>query len=266
MAETNVYPSRPGTVTDDGILTISQYLQSPEFLTRRLRDITEQQFVGDRILTGRATARGGMVGYEVSESIFAENEPETIEPGGEFPTTKVGVGRSVLEAIKKIGLATEVTRESVLRSSWQPVDRAERKLRNNIIRAFDMVVMRRIATAAPQMRELAGSPWSESATSIVRQVLTAKAMLDDDREGYNADTLLLDHFLWVELASNERLLTMLQRYGGNDSPVTVTNRIELPGLGLTILPHPSDTPLEDPVVYDSQLLGSIVSEAGNDDQ
>lgn len=263
---TTTFPPEPGT-TDGTLVTINRYLNQPTLITRRLRDITMEKFVGDRILKGRATASGGMVGYEVSESTYPLGDgPETIEPGGEFPTVLIGAGRIVLEALKKIGLASEVTLESVIRSSWQPVDRAERKLSNSIIRAFDLVTMGKVIGAIPDMQTLAGAVWSDSASSIVRQLLTAKAMLDDSREGYNADTVLLDNFKWVDLASNEKLLTMLQKYNGNDSQVVaLEDRIVLPGLGLEILRHPTDVGLADPIVYDSTLLGSIVREEGNDD-
>lgn len=262
---TTAYPPRPGTITDDGVQTISRYLESPTLLTRRLRDITTEQFIGDRILTGRATSRGGMVAYEVSESIYPIGEgPEVIEPGGEFPTVLIGVGRTVLEALRKIGLATEITLESVLRSAWDPVDRGERKLRNSMIQAFDLITLGKVAAAVPDMKTLVGAPWSGTDASIVRQIMTAVAMLRDDRQGYNPDTVLIDNMKFVDLASNEKLLTMLARYNGDNAPLVLTNRIALPGLGLDILPHPTSTVLADPIVYDSSLLGSIVREDGND--
>jgi hypothetical protein len=238
-------PPRPATLDAEGVRTISRYLNNPTVLTRRMRQITDQEFVGDRILRGRVVATGGMVEYETGESIFPPGTPEEIEPGGEYPMTTIPAGTAVLEAVKKMGLATEVTLESVKRRAWNPVERAEQKLANGVIKHFDDRTMAKIAAAQPQMLTLAGSSWATATdTAILRQILNAIATVRDLREGYNPKAVLLDNFKYALLASSEKLLTLIDRETDN----------------LEFIRSPSGTAVTDPIVFDPDQLGSIVQE------
>jgi hypothetical protein len=257
------YPPRPGTVDGDGVRTISEFLRDPVMIARRMRDISDRTFVGDRILRGRATTASGMVAYGQTETIFAPDDPGTIAPGGEYPTTVIPLVASIIEAIKKVGLATEITRESVRNLRWDPVDRALRKLRNRQIQAFDLRVMAKIAAAFGSIPTVTGSDWGTATdAAAVKQIFMALAEIEDLQEGYAPDTVLLDHAKFVEFAGNPAVLTLLARYSGGDgTAVFDEDRIYLPGFGsngLTILRQPTGTAITDPLVFDSTQFGSIV--------
>jgi hypothetical protein len=238
-------PPRPATLDAEGVRTISRYLNNPTLITRRLRQITDRQFVGDRILRGRVVAAGGMVEYETGESIFPRDAPEEIEPGGEYPMTTIPVGTAVIEAVKKTGLATEVTLESVKRRGTNPVERAELKLANGVVKNFDDRTMSKIAAAQPQMNTLAGTSWATATdTAILRMILNAVATVIDLREGYRPTALLLDNFKYALLASSEKLLTLIDRETDD----------------LEFIRSPSGTAVTDPIVFDPDQLGSIVQE------
>ncbi len=271
MPTTSAYPPRPGTVDGaTGVATISAYLNNPEWLTRTMATLVDQHFVGDRILQGRAVGIAGMAAYEVSEDIFADGEPELIEPGGVFPSITTGVPKRVIEAIKQLGLSTEIALQAVNQSNWMPVERAERKLGNSIVQAFDMIVMAKVASAAPDMQSVIGSDWSTAnADTMLRDILMAAAAVTDARQGYIPDTLLLTSERYIWLVTNENFLRLLQRLRGNDTDLNLPHdgiAIPMPsGVPLQILQHPtSGSPLEDPIVYDSRLLGSIVRDPGLD--
>ncbi len=238
-------PPRPATLDANGIRNISIYLNNPTLLTRDLRTLTNQKFVGDQILRGRVVAGGGMVEYEQGESIYPTDAPEEIEPGGEYPMTLIPRGPAVIEAVKKTGLATEVTLESVKRQGYNPVARAQAKLANGIVKNFDDRTMTKIAAAAPQMLTLVGASWATATeTAILRMVLNAIATVRDLREGYNPTAMLLDEFKYVLLASSEKLLTLIDRETDD----------------LEFIRSPSGTALTDPIVFDPDQLGSIVQE------
>jgi hypothetical protein len=238
-------PPRPATLTAEGIRQISAYLNNPTLITRRLRDITDQEFVGDRILRGRVIAAGGMVEYSQGESLFPTDSPEEIEPGGDYPMTKIPVGVPVIEAVKKTGLATEVTLEAVKRRGDEPVVKAELKLSNGVVKNFDERTMSKIAAAQPQMLTLTGTSWATATdTAILRQILNAIATVRDLREGYNPTAVLLDNFKYALLASSEKLLTLIDRETDD----------------LEFIRSPSGTALTDPIVFDPEQLGSIVQE------
>lgn len=245
MPSSTLNPPRPATLNADGVRSISRYLNNPTLLTRDLRTVTNQMFVGDKILRGRVVAAGGMVEYEQGESIFPPDSPEEIEPGGEYPLTTIPRGTAVIEAVKKTGLATEVTLESVKRQGYSPVARAQLKLANGAVKNFDDRTMAKIAAAQPQMNTLVGTAWSTATdTAILRMILNAIATTIDLREGYKPTAVLLDNFKYALLASSEKLLTLIRRETDN----------------LEFIRSPSGTAVTDPIVFDPDLLGSIVQE------
>lgn len=264
------YPPRPGTIDSDGVRTISEFLKDPAMIARRMRDISDKLFVGDKILRGRASTASGTVSYGQSESIYADGTPATVAPGGMYPTTTLSLVARIWESIKKVGLGTEITLESVEELRWDPVDRALRKLRNRQIQAFDLRVMAKIAAAFGSIPTVTGSDWGTATTAApVKQVLQAIADIRDLQEGYEPDTLLLDHDKFVEWVANPQIMALLARYAGGDADFTVTeNSVFLPGANLTILSQPTGTSITDPLVFDSTQLGSIVrkeSDPADDD-
>lgn len=252
------YPPAPATLSGPAgsqLRTISVYLNNPTRVQRDMRTLTNKQFVGDRILKGRVEAAGGMVEYERGESIFANGTPEDIAPLAEFPLVGVDDGELVLESVGKFGFRTRISLESVKRRNNQPVVKARVKLANRIVQSFDGRVMTKINAAKPSMLTLAGSSWSTGGT-ILRQLLTAQAMLRDQLEGYEADAVLLDNTKWAILASDKDLQNAMSRETV-DTPVYSGELVRI--AGLEILPAPTGQ-ATDPIVYDSTQLGSIVQE------
>ncbi|WP_370325290.1 hypothetical protein [Euzebya sp.] len=254
------YPPRPGTIDEDGVAHISEFLKDPAMIARRMRDIADKIFVGDKILRGRASTASGTVSYGQSESIYADAAPEVVAPGGVYPTTVIAAVARIWESMKKVGLATEITLESVEELRWDPVDRAIRKLKNRQIQAFDLRVIAKIVAAFPLIPTVTGSDWGSATTAApVKHVLQAIADIRDLQEGYDPDTLLLDHDKFVEWVANPQIMALLARYAGGDADFTVSeNSIFLPGANLTILSQPTGTGITDPLVFDSTQLGSIV--------
>lgn len=256
------YPPRPGTVTTDGVRTLSRYLNSPTLVTRDLRTLTDRQFIADRILRGRITATGGMVEYETGESIFPLGGalPEQIEPHAEFPLVAIGDGEIKLESVGKYGYRTEVTLEAVQRRADQPIVKARTKLGNGVVQRFDGAFMQQIANAKSTMNQVAGTSWSAgTGLTILRQILLAQAAILDLREGYNPTAILMDRTKHAILTSDEKVQGALREATvDNDVFRGVVQTIA----GLEVIVAPTGTVgVTDPIVFDPDALGSIVSEA-----
>lgn len=248
----------PATLTGtpgEQLRLISLYLNTPARVLRDMRKLTDKQFVGDRILKGRVEAVGGLVEYEVGESIFADGLPEDIGELAEYPLVGVSEGEVKIEPVGLFGFRTRVSLQSVKRRNNQPVVKARTKLANSIVQQHDARVMAKINAAKPSMLQLVGSSWTTGGT-ILRQLLTATAMVKDQREGYDADAVLLDNTLWAILASDKDLQNAMSRESV-DTPVYTGEMIRI--AGLEILPAPTGQ-APDPIVYDSTQLGSIVQE------
>jgi hypothetical protein len=253
MPPTITYPPRPGTISDGHVQTISAYLNQPDLITRRLRTLTEQRFIGDRMLRGTAIARGGMVKYAVSESIYPLGAPKPIDPKGKYPLSRIDTGTLTMEALQKEGLATDVSLESVQDTGMEPVERAEVKLSNVMVQYFDELVVSKVDAAVTQ--SITGTNWqSAGGYAILRQTLLAKALIRDLRQGYSPKALLLTTEGVAIVMSDEKLQSAIQRVPSND----VFGGVMTTFADLEIIEAPSDLAITDPVVFDADQLGSIV--------
>ena len=248
------YPASAPTLSGD-IESINRFLNSPTLIQRALRTIAQQRFIGDFVLSGRGDSSGGAVLYEQNESIYPDRSAEAVEPGAQFPTTTVGTGPGLIAAIKKWGLDTIVTEESIKRLRFNPVDRALTKLVNGVIKQVDSVALAAINSAVTQTQAVP-TAWATS-TTILRDVLTAKATIAALNQGYDPDTLVVDDLTWAKLMSDPTVTNALRRESG-DNPVYTGNLPEI--AGLTIAPTPNLPTSGRAFVLDRKVLGSMIDE------
>lgn len=247
----------PGFATLSGdLVTISRFLNSPTYISRVLRTIAQQQFVGDALLQGRVDAQGGAVIYEQSESIFANRLTlEAIAPGGEFPSTSTAPGTALLSTVKKWGEDTPVTLEAIQRLKWNPVQKGLLKLRNTVVQWWDSVVMAAINASVTQTQGAAAT-WGGSSANILLDALTAKATITNLKQGYNPDTLLMTDSKAAIFLSDKVVQAALRREALTNPVYTGQMEDTFAGLRITTSPNAPANPL----VLDSQLLGSISDE------
>lgn len=258
---TQLMPPRPGTVTLDGVQTLSRYLNNPTLITRDLRTLTDRQFIADRVLRGRITAAGGMVEYEIGESIFpiGDAAPEAIEPHAEFPLVSVGDGEIVLEAVGKHGYRTEITLEAVMRRRDQPVVKARQKLGNGVQLRFDSSFMAKVQATKSSFNQVSGASWSGAGTTILRQIEMAKASILDLRQGYNPTAILMDRQKYAILVSDDKVQASLDRTSV-DTEAFKGTIVRVADLEIMVAPT-GVLGTSDPIIFDPDMLGSIVSEA-----
>ncbi len=249
------YPPSAPTVTNLGIETISRFLNTPTLVERRLRTLAENRFIGDVLLSGRVPASGGAVQYEQNETIFPDRAIESVTPGGEFPLTTVGLGPSLMSSVAKWGVDALVTDEAIKRMLRNPVDRAMQKLVNGVVKQVDTVALTAINAALTQTIAVTTS-WSTS-THILRDLLTAKATINALNQGYNADTAVVDDFVYATLMSDATIAAGLRR----EDPQNPIYTGDFPVIGgLRILPTPNLPTAGRAYVLDSTVLGSMVDE------
>jgi hypothetical protein len=248
------YPPAPPTLTGD-ILDINRFLQTPTLIQRALRTIAQQRFIGDFVLSGRGEAMGGAVLYEQNESIYPTQTVQSVEPGAEFPLTSVGTGPGLLAAVKKWGLDTIVTDEAIKRYRFDPVNRALTKLVNGVIKQVDTVALAAINAAVTQTQAVP-TAWATS-TTILRDILTARATVAALNQGYDPDTLVVDDLTWAKMMSDPTIAAALRRENP-DNPVYTANLPEI--AGLMIAPTPNLPTAGRAYVLDRKVLGSMIDE------
>lgn len=249
------YPAPAPSVTTDGVLTISRFLNSPALILRRLRALAENRFIGDVLLSGRVTTSGGAVQFEQNEPIFTDRIPEAVEPGGDYPLTTLGNGPSLISSVRKWGVDTLVTDEAIKRLLMNPVDRALTKLVNGVVKQVDTVALAAINAAVTQTMAVA-TAWSTS-TRILRDLLTAKATILALNQGYSPDLAVVDDLTYAILMSDSTISAGLRR----EDPTNPIYTGQFPVIGgLKILPTPNLPTAGRAYVLDSTMLGAMADE------
>lgn len=255
---TYTYPAPPAKVTGGDTLEIHHLLQSPTLIARRLRSLLENRFIADTLLTGRFEAHGGAVLYETGESIFNEDDPEAIAPGGAYPLTEAKAGELAAARVDKWGRDTPITDEAIKRLGINPVDRALTKLVNTTVRFVDSAALGVIASKVTNTYDTTGASapgaWT-TAKGLIGGVLQAMATVDSLDEGYALDTIVLRDAQWATAMSVLVEAGMLPREAGN--PLLTGDWPETLGLRWLKSNH---TPTADPLLVDSTQLGGMADE------
>lgn len=250
-----LYPPVQPTLSGD-IVSISRFLNSPTLIQRRLRTIAEQMFISDRLLTGRFTTQSGSVLYETSEDIFADDAPEAVAPGAEYPLTSISTGQANMAYTTKWGRDVEVTDESISRQLMNPVQKAFTKLVNSMVNMVDGITLSAIDTAVTQTTATIGE-WSGSTSNIFRDVQLAAGKIRDLKQGYDPDLVVISSEAFAYLSSDTNLMAALRREDKSNAVYTGNfPRIA----GLTILHSPNVADSTDALVLDSTQLGGMVDE------
>lgn len=258
---TYTYPAPPAKVSGGDTLEIHQLLKSPTQIGRRLRTLLENRFIADALLTGRYKAVGGAILYETGESIFNDDEPEAIAPGGAYPLTESRMGELAAARVDKWGRDTPITDEAISRLGIDPVNRALTKLVNTTVRFVDSAALGVIASKTTQVYNATGAgadgAW-DTAKGLIGGVLKAKAKIESLDEGFALDTIVLGDVQWASAMTVLVEAGMLPKEANN--PLVTGNWPETLGLRWLRSNH---TPTTDPMLVDTSQLGGMADEDQN---
>lgn len=250
----------PAASLADPILSASRYLKQPQFLARRVREIGELRYVGDRLLTGRVDAVGGAVGYEQWEGMFADASPEVVAPGSDYTMTTIQDGPAGLARVVKSGKDVPITDEAIARRNMDPVRKAESKLVNSAAAAIDGSVISLVASQVTAT-QAASAVWTGASAKALQDILRAKAKIRGLNQGYEADVLLIEDEVWAYLASDPVISAALAREDKSNPIYTgrfdVISGLEIVPVPAANLPGASNTAAW---LIDSTQLGFIATE------
>lgn len=250
------YPPAAPTISGD-LVTISRFLNDPTQIARRLRTITEQRFIADALLTQRFTTDSGSVSYETSEGIYADRDPEAVNPGSEYPLTTLLAGAAQLAKTVKWGEDTEITDESISRQKFSPVARGLTKMVNSMVKYVDSVALAAIASAVTQTVAATGSSWSTGTPTILRDILRVVATIRALNQGFEPDTVVLDDLTLANVMSDASIMGLLPRENGQQPVITGNFPVIA---GLRFLATPNLPTAATALVLDSSALGGMVDE------
>lgn len=252
------YPPAPVTLSGD-VESINRFLQSPTLLNRRLRELAENRFISDVLLTGRYTLQGGAIVFEQNEGIYADRSVEAVAPGSEYPLTTVGTGAAAVATAQKWGQDALVFDESIKRLLMDPVSRAMTKIVNNVVKQVDSVALAAIASAVSQTTG-AVAAWTPGTvnTNPLYDIELAVAAIRGLNQGYDPDTLVVNDTKYAHLMNNATVLAAMRREDPNNA--VYTGSLPGPIAGLRVLVSPNLPVANSAFLLDSKVLGGMADE------
>ncbi|MCR1983512.1 hypothetical protein NSA53_14850 [Cellulosimicrobium cellulans] len=232
---------------------IHQLLRSQPAIARRVRTLAAQRFISDALLKGRFKSIGGAVLYENGDPLFAPDDPEAIQPGGEYPRSQVTAGELAAARVDKWGRDVPVTDESIKRRGIDVVDKAMIQLVNRMVKFVDSASLGVIASKVTATSAASGT-WT-TAEAIVRSVELAKARAEESGEGHTLDTIVLTPTGYANVMALFLAAGLLPREAAN--PLITGRWPEV--LDLTWLRSPH-TPTTAPMLVDTDELGGMADE------
>lgn len=262
---TNQFPPAAPSLSGD-VLSINRFLKDTPWVLRALRDISNEQFVSDKILTAQFYTDSGSIGYETSgESIYADRGPAAVPPGGEYPITPLSTGPASTANTVKWGNDALITDESVSRQKYAVVERAFRKLMNSHIATIDSVALSAITSAVTQNTAAIASWKTGGGTSkILRDLMRAATNIIKLKQGYMPDTVFVEPDVFANIVSDDDLMKILPReFPGVEQTAAVQGLNSMLAKrigGFTFVTSPNAPATGKALVVDSKVFGGFTDE------
>jgi len=251
----HIYPPAAPTLTGD-VLTISRFLSQPNLVQRRIRDLTLNRFIGDRILQGRYETSGGSILYEQNESQYTNDAPQAVNAGAQYPRSSASTGPAALAGVTKWGQDVPITDEHVHRYGRRALDVALLKISNFLIKQVDSIALAAVSAATTQTATATAAFSSASADPFLDLMLAEAAIRAND-QGYDPDVAVMSDTSYARLVANQKVIGGMAREG--NASVTQTGQVTRIG-NLMILPT-NYLPVANTVfVLDSNMLGGMAYE------
>jgi hypothetical protein len=247
----------PVPTVNGQLITVSWLANNPLRIYRLLRTLVQQRLVSYRLLTGRVDLTGTGSGiYEISESIFSDQNGAVVNPLAEYPMTTVGVSTMAVVRALKNGLKTIISDEAIAHNRIDKVMRDLVKIANQLVFQQDATALAAIASAVTKTTAGAAA-WTAGTSNPFLDVLLADASIQEENQGYSADTVVTTPTLFANAVGRATVLNFLPREAGNVLTRDI-NQIDLAGktwLKTTNMPVGVSA-----LVLDSTMLGSLAYE------
>lgn len=233
-------------------LTLDYLLNQPAIVQRLMQDIAAERLIGGHLLTGRVDLTGsGAAVYEVDAPLMIDEDPSVVGELSEYPLVDDADPSPSLVVSAKRGFASLVSDEAVSRNRIDVFNRKTRRMVNRAVFHFDSIVLSAVASAVSQT-QAAGAAWNAAGADQFLDLLLAGATIDENNEGYVANTVVAKPSQWARLVGSlAKTFT-----SAIDSSVIATGNI-VQVAGLTLLKTTNLPAATEVIVLDNTQLGSI---------
>lgn len=261
----------PGAPSLNGdVLAINRFLKDTPWVLRALRDIANEQFVADKLLTQQFFTESGSLGYEQQESIYADRAPKPVTPGAEYPITSIGTGPASTVNTVNWGNDAMISDASIRRQKFPVVTRSFRKLMNTHISTIDSIGLTAVVSSVTQNTDAIAS-WAanDGTAKILRDVMRAITNIIKLKQGYVPNAVFVEPDVYANIVSNDDLMKLLPReYPGQEStPIAkgLNSALMRQAGGITWITSPNAPATGKVLVIDTTMFGGFTDEIADDE-
>lgn len=240
-------------------VTVNAMLNDPLFVRARLLDISRNQFMMESLLRNAGANNSGVVVYNESESLYADEDPSIVAEGAEIPLVTVSQGIQKAAFGVKTALGIYITRETRDRNRVDTVIGDINKVKNTFVRMWERRMFQALTSAAVPALPIASPPtsggaalgWNNPAANIRMDVLRAiRAVREanqsgatpgpnvDDYLGFEPDTLVMSTRTEALFFGNQSVVDVYKNNGSStlgDRQPLYTGTLEKTFMGLSVM-------------------------------
>lgn len=238
-----------GNYSQQGLrITVNSFIKDPLLVRARLLDISKGQFLMEDLLRNAGTNDSGVVRFEESTPLFADEDPSLVAEGAEIPLVTGQDGRPRAAYTQKYGAGIEITEETRRRSRVDKVVQRITQVRNTFVRmqetrlrnALDTVI-----TAAGGAQTVAVSAAVADDTGIRHNIRAAtqivrEAVADNTTQqapsyfGFEPDVIVMSTRTAEAMIDNPAMVSIYQQSPLAEKSPAYTGYLERTLLGLNV--------------------------------
>lgn len=215
-------PAQAIRSTQDGPrLTLAQLVKAPTVIPDRIIKMLDQQFLVDPILRKGDDAPGGVVMYQESSPLFADEDPSVLDEFGEIPVTGGSIGTPKVVRTVRRAMALRVSKTMIDRNAIRTVTNQLTQIRNTMVRAWEDALFSALIATSGLLTIATDQHWGSATSHIRKDVNSARYLIKTaasdaagkQRFGFEADTLILSAELELDFLDSDEVT---KPYEGGD--------------------------------------------------
>lgn len=169
-------------------ISVQALLKQPQRISRDLANMVYQRLITPRLFVKGSPEQvaGGAMWYQLAESIFLDpgQDVEEIAVRGDWP--RDGWTEALRTTpVKQYGIEVPLSNLAIRRNSMDQLQRAERKLANNIVRFVDTAAIAQLVADPGITTQPASAAWTIAGTDIIADIGKAQETIETKNNGYN---------------------------------------------------------------------------------
>src|ERR1700733_9101723 len=172
-------PTPVYAASDGPRITVDILIKDPLQVPALILDMTENEFVVDSVLRNAGLAQSGVVRYEESTPLYADQNPEVRAEFAEVPVVPTSIGQPRAVYAHERAMAIMVSDEMRRRQIVDPVTRQLLQVKNTMVYSWNAVFMNAILNNTSVQTLAVNNPWASSNATIRADLANAGFLIEN---------------------------------------------------------------------------------------